>query len=145
MAGRPLGRKNIRSYLASTDMEKLNINPIEKAANCIQELDDLIAMNITAFKSGRGLLEKSDAGSQYLSNAIRGVTEKAAIYMTMARFKYPTLSAVAVKDFSEKSNNTLPMNTTQAIDVISNDPFFKNSVDTKDIIAAMNRNEDDSE
>jgi hypothetical protein len=139
MAGRPLGRKNLRSFLASNELERLGINPIEKAAQCIKEFDDLIQMNIQAYTSGRGLSERGDLGATYLANAIRGVSEKTAIYITMAKFTYPTLSAIAVKDFNSENNNEKPMTSSEAIEIISNDPFFKGKVETKDIIEAMDK------
>lgn len=137
MAGRPLGRKNIRSYMASDEMERLKINPIEGAMKAIEELDELIALNIQAYKSMRGLSEKSDEGSAYLANAIRGVTAKKDTYLSLAKFRYPTLTAIGVKDLGSNAEERKPLNTEQAINILRQDPFFKEKVETQDVISAM--------
>ena len=134
MAGRPLGRKNIRAYMASSELERLNINPIEGALQSIKELDDIIKLNVDAFKMMRGYTDDSDQGSAYLANAIRAVTAKKDTYLALARFKYPTLTAVAIKDFSENESELKPVNTEEAIKIINSDPFRDT---TKKVIDSM--------
>ena len=145
MAGRPLGRKNIRSYMASDEMDRLKINPIEGAMKAIEELDELISLNIQAYKSMRGSSEKSDEGSAYLANAIRGVTAKKDTYLALAKFRYPTLTAVGIKDLSEGNTDKAPISTHQAIDIIKSDFFAPEevkSIDTKKVIEAMETHRD---
>lgn len=102
------GRPNKNSLLAHSDMERLGANPIEMLVEVYKEA-------MQAYRSGRGYGEKSDAGSQYLA-----VAGKAAI--DLAKFKHPTLSAVAIKDMSEDSAKA-PLSTREAIDVLKSDPF----------------------
>jgi hypothetical protein len=100
-------------------------------------------MNVKAFKEMRGYGEKSDAGTQYLANAIRCVQEKNATYLTLAKFKYPTLSAVAVKDYNQDPNEREPMTTKEAFEVLKNGPFAPvemKTVSTEDVVDAMNCN-----
>lgn len=120
------GRPNKNSLLAHGDMERLGVNPIEMLVEVYRE-----AMN--AYKTGRGYGEKSDAGSQYLA-----VAGKAAI--DLAKFKHPTLSAIAVKDMSQESEKN-PMTTAEAIEVIKSDPFAPKEIKeipSEKILEAMN-------
>lgn len=135
--GRPLGRKNMRSYIGADELDRLRINPIEEAIKTLAELDKLIEMNVLAYQSGRGLTEKGDAGPQYLANAVRCVSEKKETYMTLAKFKYPTLSAIAIKDMTDRNENKEPMTTAEAIKVIQSDPFRPKEVKSEDIVHAI--------
>lgn len=120
------GRPNRTTLLALGDMDRLGVNPIEMLVEVYRE-----AMN--AYKTGRGYGEKSDAGSQYLA-----VAGKAAI--DLAKFKHPTLSAIAVKDMTQESERA-PMTTAEAIDVIKSDPFAPKEIkeiETDKILQAMN-------
>lgn len=131
---------DVRSMMASYELDRLGVNPIEKLLGCVAELDELIKMNVDSFKSMRGFMEKGDSGTQYLANAIRGTQEKASIYTTLARFKHPTLSAVAMKDVTDNSHQKEPMTTAEAITVLKNDPFASDSLkatSTEKIIEAM--------
>lgn len=123
------GSKNKRSYLAIEDLERLGCNPIEK-------LLEIAQMNIDAYKCGRGLSDRGDAGPQYLANATRA-------YIELAKFKHPTLSAVAIKDLSDDSNTKKPLSTAEAIEVLKKDPFapkdFK-EIPTEKIMDAMSSN-----
>ena len=115
-----------RSLMASSELERLGINPIEK-------LHELAQMNIDAFKSGRGWSEKGDSGPAYLANAIRA-------YLEMAKFKYPTLSAVAIKDLGSGENTKAPMTTARAIEALKADPFAPKEIkeiQTESIVEAM--------
>lgn len=143
MAGRPLGRKNIRSYMAAEEMDRLRLNPIEGALKSIEELDELIKMNIDAFKAMRGYSDRQDQGSAYLANAVRAVATKKDTYLTLAKFKYPTLTAIGIKDLSDDSNSKKPLTTAEAIEVLKRDPFatteFK-EIPTDRIMDAMSSN-----
>lgn len=131
---------DVRSMMASYELDRLGVNPIEKLTQCVAEIDELIKMNVDSFKAMRGYGEKNDAGTQYLSNAIRGVQEKASIYTTLAKFKHPTLSAVAMKDYTDPGKSSEPMSTAQAISVLKNDPFSPpelKAIPTERILDAM--------
>lgn len=122
------GRPNRATLLAHSDMERLGANPIEMLVEVYKEA-------MAAYKSGRGYGEKSDAGSQYLA-----VAGKAAI--DLAKFKHPTLSAIAVKDLTESTGKE-PLTTREAIDVIKADPFAPKEIKeipTDRIVDAMKSN-----
>lgn len=125
MVGRPLGRKNLRSYLAADEFERLHINPIEEAVSCMKELEKLAAMNIKAFEDSRALSCKSDPGPAYLANAIRAYSEKLATLMKLAEFQYPKLSAVAIKDVraEEQSFTDKAISAMEIRQTILSDPF----------------------
>lgn len=116
MSGVGRGRPSRKSILAHNDLERLGANPIEMLIEVYQE-----AMN--AYKTARGYSEKGDAGAAYL-----GVAGKAAV--DLAKFKHPTLSAVALKDMTDQTDKK-PLSTAQAIDIIKSDPFAPQ--DLKDI------------
>lgn len=149
MAGRPLGRKNIRSYMAAEDLDRLGINPIEEAIKAAKELEEMKIKALEAFDKHRGNNpEGGDAGTQYLASAIKCITEKAAIFVTMAKFKHPTLSAVAVRDVTDINESKEPMTTAQAIDIIKSDffsPDYVKSISTEQVIEAINTNNDNME
>jgi hypothetical protein len=113
---RKKGRGNRLNVLAHADLDRLNANPIEMLVEVYKE-----AMN--AYKTARGYSEKGDAGAAYL-----GVAGKAAV--DLAKFKHPTLSAVALKDMTDQTDKK-PLSTSQAIDIIKADPFAPQ--DLKDI------------
>lgn len=137
MAGRPLGRKNLRSFLAADEIRRLQLNPIEQALNAIQQLDELIEMNITAYKSGRGLSDRGDSGPQYLSNAIRATSDKKDTYMVLAKFIYPTLSAIAIQDIDQGDNLKKPMTTAEAVNILKNDAFLSQNITSEEVVMAM--------
>ena len=123
---RPKNLPNKRSLLAVTDLDRLGCNPIER-------LVELAEMNVKAFKEFRGYGEKGDAGVGYLSNATR-------IYIELAKFKHPTLSAIAVKDMTDDSETKQPMTTKQAIQTLAADPFAPQAlkdIANEDVIDAM--------
>jgi hypothetical protein len=131
---RPVGRRNAKSYLAVAELERLKINPFEELMKCLAEIDDVVKKNIESYEKMRGYSDKSDAGSQYLSNALRGLNDKASIYMNLSKFKYPTLSAVAIKDYSDDDSPLKPVNTEEAIKIIKSDPF---NIKNEDIVNSM--------
>ena len=138
--GRPPGRQNIRSLLASGELSRLGVNPIEEALKCIEQLDELIDMNISAFKQMRGYGDR-DPGANYLANAIKATVDKKDTYMALSKFVYPTLSAIAVKDISSAGESKTPMNTAEAVKILQNDPFAPESlrsVNTEDIVDSIN-------
>jgi hypothetical protein len=134
------GAKNIRSYLASNEIDRLGINLIEEAHKCIKELDELKQMNMEAYARMRGYGEKHDAGTSYLANAGRDIADKAVIIQNLSRFVYPTLTAIGVKDL-DKGAGKKPMTTIDAVNTLKADPFAPpelKEVPTDKIIDAMN-------
>lgn len=125
MAGRPLGRKNLRSYLAADELQRLQINPIEEALKCIKELDEVTALNIKAFNDSREVTRRSDPGPAYLANAIKAMSEKIAIYLKFAEFQYPKISAIAIKDIraEERSISENVISAMEIRQAILDDPF----------------------
>lgn len=121
-----LGRPNRANILAHKDLERLGLNPIEMLAEVYKEA-------LAAYRSGRGLTDKGDAGAQYLA-----VAGKAAV--DLAKFKHPTLSAIAVKDATESEKDSRVISTAQAIDIMKADPFAPKElkdIPTTDIVDAM--------
>lgn len=116
-----------RSYLAIHDMERLGINPIEYLHEVFQE-------SLKAFKDGRGYSDKGDAGAAYL-----GVAAKCA--SDLAKFKHPTLSAIALKDMSQsEEGDDKAITTIEAVRILQADPFASEQmkqIDTKRVIEAM--------
>jgi hypothetical protein len=107
---RPSGIPSKRSFLAIHELDRLEIEPI-----AMMKLVYDRAM--AAFEQERGHSEKGDAGAAYL--AVCGQMAKA-----LAGFKYPTLSAIAVKDASEASKDSKPLTTAEAVKIIQSDPFL---------------------
>lgn len=132
---------DVRSMMASYELDRLGVNPIEELTRCMNELKDLKNEALAAYKSMRGYGEKNDAGTQYLASAIKAVSDQAAIAKTLAGFKHPTLSAVAVKDVTDSNTSKAPMTTSQAIETLKSDPFAPQSlkeIPTERILDAMN-------
>lgn len=126
--------------MASYELDRLGINPIEELYRCINELKDLKEEALRAYKSMRGFSEKSDAGTQYLASAVRAVADQAAIATTLAKFKHPTLSAVAMKDMTDMESSKAPMTTAEAINTLKSDPFAPaglKEIPTERILDAM--------
>lgn len=94
--------------MAQNDLERIGANPIEM-------LNEVYRLSIEAYKSGRGLTDKGDSGASYLA-----VAGKAAV--DMARFKHPTLQAVAIQDITDKQSGKV-MTTTDAVNIMKADPF----------------------
>lgn len=120
-------RKNKLNILAHNDLDRLGANPIEMLVEVYREA-------MQAYKSGRGITDKADNGAQFLA-----VAGKAAV--DLAKFKHPTLSAIAVKDMTPESEGKEPLTTSQAIDVIKADPFAPKEIKeipTDRIVEAMN-------
>lgn len=134
--------------MAAEDLDRLNINPIEEAIKAAKELDDMKALALEAFNKHRGHGEANDSGTQYLASAIKCITERAAIFVTMAKFKHPTLSAVAIRDVTDNNEAKEPMTTAQAIDIIKSDFFSPDcvkTISTEQVIEAINTNSDNME
>lgn len=134
------GIPNKVSLLAKNDLDRLGINPIEELHRCMQELKELKEEALNAYKSMRGYSSEKDVGPQYLANAIKAVSDQASIAHNLAKFKHPTLSAIAVKDLSDGASERQPLNTAQAIDILKNDFFAPKELKetpTENIVEAM--------
>ena len=129
------------SMLAHKDMERLGLNPIEELKRCMDELKELKEEALAAYKTMRGYgSDGRDSGTQYLASAIKAVSDQAVIANNLAKYKHPTLSAVAVKDLTESNSNKEPMTTAQAIETLKADPFSPLSlkeIPTERILDAM--------
>ena len=119
-----------RSMFALNDLDRLGINPIEELHNLFKEA-------LKAYHSGRGVTETGDAGTQYLSIAVR-------IMETMAKFKHPTLAALALKDMTEDNNGVRKAITTEeALQIINSDPFAQRQITAESIIEAAKHGPND--
>ena len=140
MANPRKGVPNKISLLAKNDLDRLGINPIEELHRCMQELKELKEEALLAYKSMRGYSSEKDVGPQYLANAIKAVSDQASIAHNLAKFKHPTLSAIAVKELSDGHNERQPLNTAQAIDILKADYFAPKELKetpTENIVEAM--------
>lgn len=104
--------------MAIYEMERLGIAPI-------QMLLDVFNESLLAYRSGRGLTEKGDAGAAYLSVAVTAASK-------LASFRYPTLSAMAVEQIGS-DNDKKVMTTKEAMKVIQQDPFCPPEVKSLDL------------
>jgi hypothetical protein len=100
-----------KSLLALYELDKRGIEPIDYLLEVYREA-------MQAYQSGRGYTDKGDAGPAYLANALNAAK-------TLASYKYPTLSAMAIKDITEldKAEASKPMTTKEAIKIMQADPF----------------------
>ena len=112
--GRSPGVLNKRSFLAIKRMEELGIEPI-------QMLLEVYTEAMSAYRSMRGLGEKGDAGPAYLSAAGNAAAK-------LAGYRYPTLTALAIKDMTELDSQEKVLNTKEAIEILKKDPFAPKEV-----------------
>ena len=116
-AGRKPGIPNRTSLLATADMDRLGINPIEMLKQVYDEA-------MEGYRAGRGVSDKADTGAAWLSVARSAASD-------LASFKHPKLSAVAIKDLTQDSDTSRPVTTQEAIEIMKQDPF---AVKTADVI-----------
>ena len=95
--------------LAFNDLERLGVNPIEM-------LVEVYKLSIQGYKEGRGITDKADSGSSWLAVARQAADN-------LASYKYPKLSAMAVKDVTEEGEGRSAMTTEEAVRIIKSDPF----------------------
>ena len=120
------GIPNKSSLTAHSDMDRLGINPIEMLLEVFKE-------SMNAYRSGRGYGDKSDAGPYYLSCAGKAASD-------LARFKHPTMSAIAVADLSKGEGSGKIATAAEAMQAIINDPFAPKEikeVNAEKVIEAM--------
>ncbi len=98
-----------KTFMAMYELEKRNIEPIEF-------LHEVYKRSIDAFDKCRGLGDKGDSGPGYLAQALGAAK-------ALATFKYPTLTAVAIKDLDDQERIARPLSTAEAIEIIKKDPF----------------------
>lgn len=125
--GKPPGSFNKRNLLALHRMDELGIEPIEMLMEVYRE-------SMESYRKQRGYGEKSDAGVGYLGNAL-GAASK------LASFRYPTLTAMAIKDMRELEDaaKATPMTTKEAIEIIKADPFNAPKGLIKDLEKPVNK------
>jgi len=92
----------------------MGLDPLEMLVEVYKESMD-------AYRKGRGLTEKSDSGAQYL--AVAGSAAN-----NLARYVYPQLSATKV-EVNDKREEPKRLNVTEAVKVISEDPFLANALE----------------
>jgi len=124
--GRPLGARQRGTLTALADMERLEINPIEMMLRVYN-------LSIDAYEKARGYSDKSDAGTGYLSVAGQMASQ-------LARFRHPTLSAIAVKDIGGGDGDKPAMTTEEAMRIIQSDPFHPKAIETPRVVEAMTSN-----
>ena len=120
------GSVHKRSLLAHDDLDRLGVQALEN-------LLETRALALKAFKDMRGYSDKSDAGVGYLGLVLRADLEIVAL-------KYAKMSALAIKDMTDRSEAKQPLNTAQAIKVLQNDPFCSpelKEIPTEKILDAM--------
>lgn len=112
--------------MAIHQLEKLGIEPIEY-------LNEVYKESLHSYRSLRGLTDKSDSGPYYLAQALGAAK-------ALASYKYPTLSAIGIKDMSELDPaKNKPMNSKEAIELIKKDPFAPPEIKALDINEHQNR------
>ena len=120
------------SASAITTLERLGCEPMAEIVEALYEAK-------ASYKRGGNVDEngRSDQ-AQFLALWIKSAE-------TLAKFKYPTLSAMAIKDLQSQSSEQKVITTEQAINVIKADPFAPQSVkeiDTARVIEASKTNYD---
>ncbi len=115
------------TQLAFNQLERLGVEPLK-------ELYEALTFAKEKTLSGGNLDQngKSDQ-SNFLALWVKSAE-------TLAKFRYPTLSAVAVSDIGGKDSNK-SLTTREAIEVIKNDPFAPKQIkeiNTDRVLEAMN-------
>lgn len=117
-SGRKPGVPNKTSLLATADMDRLGINPIEMLKKVFDE-----AMN-SYYEGGKSPDAKIDPSAQYLSIARAAASD-------LASYKHPKLSAVAFKDLSNPGDAAKPATTQEAMKILKQDPF---AIKTEEVV-----------
>lgn len=117
MAGSRRGVPHKASILARNELQAKGINPIDM-------LMEIYTLSVAAYKSGRGLSDKSDTGAAYLATAGSAAS-------TLMKYYAPQLGAIAVEvhDNTEKKVTTV----VDAQNIVKADPFFQHSIKIADI------------
>lgn len=101
------GRLQKKSFLAIYELEKRGVEPIDMIL-------DVYKAAMKSYLERHG--SQFDPGSPYLSIALKAAER-------LASYKYPTLTAMAIKDISEADKSAKPLTTAEAIKIIQADPF----------------------
>ena len=91
-----------------------------KGINAIDLLFEVYTLARDGYLQGRGLGDKSDTGSAYLAVAGNAAS-------TLARYAYPTMSAIAVTDNTQGGNGKA-MDVIEAKKVLESDPFAQAAI-----------------
>lgn len=127
--GRKPGIPNKTSLLATADMDRLGINPIEMLKKVFDEA-------MTSYYESKEVV-KTATGNEvkpYFQNASSHLSIAAKAASDLAAFKHPKLSAVAFKDLSDGSESSRPATTQEAIEILKKDPF---AVKTSEVVKQM--------
>lgn len=125
---RPPGVPHKRSFLAIYELDRLGIEPIQMLFECYNEaMKKYKALQIDGddqesdheYSKNSRKAPMIDTGHNYLNAAIAAASK-------LASYKYPTLSALAIKDMAdlEKAKDAKPLTTADAIRIIKSDPFM---------------------
>ena len=117
MAGSRRGVPHKASIVARNELISKGINPVDM-------LMEIYTLSVAAYKSGRGLTDKGDAGATYLSAAGNAASN-------LMKYYAPQLGAIAIEvnDSTEKKITTV----IDARNIVKADPFFQHSVKVADI------------
>jgi len=117
-----------KDALANIRLDQLGLDPLEEVVQALRFNKEM------TLKGGnfdnQGKTDQAQFAALWLKAAL-----------DLARFKYPVLSAVAVKDLAGTEQSKEPLTTSQAIDVIKSDPFAPKEIKeipTDRIVEAMN-------
>lgn len=120
----PHNKVSRKTFMAIHKLEAKGIEPIDY-------LNEVYIESMAAYRAARGLSEKGDSGPGYLQAAFNAAK-------ALASFKYPTLTAMAIKDMTDDDKKTKPMSMAEAVEIIKNDPFcppeIKKELDTVEIL-----------
>ena len=122
--GIPNTKGNKRDFLAIKDLERLGANPIEEIWEALQ-----YAKKMTI--KGGNWTDKGTDHAVWGGIWLRAATD-------LAKFKHPTLSAIAMKDMTEDSSKRETLTAEQAMKIIQSDPSYPKELKTEDVIDAMN-------
>ena len=99
-------------------MDRLAINPID--------------MMKTVYDHALSKAQETD--SDHAASAFLAVAGQMA--NNLANYRYPKLSALAVKDMTENSSGSKPITTKEAVAIIAQDPFSKSTEEIIDQIGS---------
>lgn len=109
--GRVPGTVNKKSLLAEAELRRLEAEPIAM-------LVEVYKQSMEAYEADK--TNGGGKGAAYLATACAAASK-------LASFRYPTLSAISIKDLDLDQAESRPMTTREAIEIIKSDPFFPKS------------------
>ena len=126
-AGRIKGQAIKRTMLAAHDLERLGCNPMTEI--------------FEAMEYAKMMTKK---GGNYSDDGRTDQANWAALWLksaeTLASYKHPKLSAVAIHEIGENKNTRQPLSTQEALKILQNDPMAPQAIkaiDTDRVVEAM--------